>query len=968
MTACLRFALAAVLLLDAEPSVAQYSEVPRPLPSAAHDIFGAQEIRAAAQVAGRLFLGGSFTQLAPPVGGAAVVGPSGALVPGGFPYFTGDVSEIVNDGVGGWVAVGAFTSVDGIPMPGFVRLTPDRRVDPRFRVVAPPGSISHVAVAHGRIYIAGSFRSINGEPRGGLAALSASTGALTAWARGFDTGGRFVRALSASSTAVYVSAPFSATSLPPRLWGLDASSGELLFGRSVTVTAIAASSTRVYLGGVGFARPVWAVDPITGNDSDWSVAYRFLRLDSTTGEYTSIYTMLLDGGRLYFGGALRTDDGRVGLAAADAATGARAAWNPQTGVSFVADIRRIGPAITVVGTGSEFRAFDASTAALLPFPLSLRGEVRTVAAAPEGLVLGGALTRTDGVPRAGLASIDLDTFQVEPWTSSLTMPTFGGVSELAAGGGALIVRTFDGRVSKVDPATGAVLAERTFFGAFGLPMRVKGGEIFVAFPVGGGFDVTGWNIGIISIADWSYRVLPVDVQRFQVSSLDVDGDTVYLAGSFETLNGASRRFMGAVSRSTGAVLPWRPAPDVSAPLAVRAEGGRVWVAGGFRRIGGAWRRGLAELDPVTGAALPWNPDLPGLSEANGMLLEVGPDGHLYVGRDSYSVPTGMTAGSQRAPGIVAYSTATGRRLPWRHGESGAVAVLSGCVVAKNGCLSRTIAPPTATRVAQIGNGIILEWTLDAAPARTGVRLEVGSAEGASDLYAEDLPASQTTLSSPAPPGRYFARVRSLAGSSVSPPSDDVSFAVGSGVPAAALDVTAAVERTRLTFAWRPPSTGSPQAYVLEAGSSEGKRDLAVVPIAGDATSFVVEAPPGRYWARLFAVNGTTRSAPGTELRIVMAPEDTCPGVPYAPEGLTATVSGNAVTLSWRSSSLFGLPPDGYRILVGSTPGQRNLGTIDAGPALTLSGPAPAGTYYVSVVAVGLCGESPLSNVVAVVVP
>ena len=189
--------------------------MPRPLPAPVSSAFGGTSpgwLTAATQIGRRLFLAGNFTRLSPPTGSAVVVDLAGHYIPEAFPHFAGTVSQIVTDSAGGWLVVGDFVSVDGLPIARFARVAPDRTVDARYRVVAD-GVIRKVALAHGRIYLAGDFTSLNGVARRGLAALDAVTGVLSSWGAGFDSGGN-LRELSFSSLGVYV----AGGPMPGHLW------------------------------------------------------------------------------------------------------------------------------------------------------------------------------------------------------------------------------------------------------------------------------------------------------------------------------------------------------------------------------------------------------------------------------------------------------------------------------------------------------------------------------------------------------------------------------------------------------------------------------------------------------------------------------------------------------------------------------------------------------------------------------
>jgi hypothetical protein len=362
--------LLVVALVTPAAAVAQYAEVPRPLPAPVSTFFGrtsAGWFTAATQIGRRLFVAGQFTGLAEPIGGAVVTTVLGAAVPGAFPFFGGNVGQIVLDDTGGWLVAGDFSSVNGQPATGFARVNPDRTVDTRFRVIAD-GVITRVSIAHGRVYLAGAFTTINGAPRRGLAALDAATGQLTSWGAGFDARGR-VRELAVSSIAVYVSGGDDRG----HVWGLDAATGRVLFDRPGFVSALAATSDRVYLGGAGFARPVWAVDPLTGTDVDWAtdLTFQYLRVTYDL-DGTQVTALLLDGERLYIGGHFRTAEGHTSLAAVQAVDGVALGWRPAAPGPFgLVALFRVGPAIA-----ASFGASLGGSGSLYAFHVARRRRAR----------------------------------------------------------------------------------------------------------------------------------------------------------------------------------------------------------------------------------------------------------------------------------------------------------------------------------------------------------------------------------------------------------------------------------------------------------------------------------------------------------------------------------------------------------------------------------------------------------------
>jgi hypothetical protein len=280
-------------------------------------------------------------------------------------------------------------------------------------------------------------------------------------------------------------------------------------------------------------------------------------------------------------------------------------------------------------------------------------------------------------------------------------------------------------------------------------------------------------------------------------------------------------------------------------------------------------------------------------------------------------------------------------------------------------------PPQELSVRQTGNQVTIAWQPGpTAPHSSGFRVEVGRRAGSADLATVDVPLSETTLAGAVPPGSYVARVRTLAGALMSMPTPEVSFAVGPpDVPAAPLDLTVVVAGVNLRMTWRPPSTGNPASYVLQFGTGPGQSNLATIALAGDAAQFDIEAPPGRYMARLVAVNAAGSGEPSNE--VVVDVDYTawlCRTAPLAPFDLQASVAGRRVTLTWRQP-ITGALANEQRLFAGRSPGATDIGVFGIpGPVTRFSADTPPGTYFARLAGFNGCGPSPYSNEVRVVVP
>jgi hypothetical protein len=216
-------------------------------------------------------------------------------------------------------------------------------------------------------------------------------------------------------------------------------------------------------------------------------------------------------------------------------------WVPNAGVNAVAISNNtiyLGGYFTQVGppTGS-FLGFDTATgAAIQPYP-GVVGFVRAIASdGAGGWYVGGEFTSVQGQARDGLAQIDAN-------------------------------------------------GHLTSFGS--------------------NFTMTGTN------------VYPAEIDAIVVS-----GSTVYLGGYFRSVDGQSRSSIAALDAATGAPTSWNPnatyspSPSSARVSSLLVNGSSIYAGGTFDAIGGQARSHLAELD-AAGNATGWNPNV------NGDVLALG---------------------------------------------------------------------------------------------------------------------------------------------------------------------------------------------------------------------------------------------------------------------------------------------------------------------------------------------------------
>lgn len=407
----------------------------------------------------------------------------------------------------------------------------------------------------------------------------------------------------------------------------------------------------------------------------------------------SISRMVLSGATLYVAGNFNFMDGqrRVRLAAFDAITGDLLSWNPSpsgvitpyTGPAILGLAAR-NDTVFVCGNFTELggksrvglAALDGRTGQTLDwYPGPANNEVSALALHGNTLYLGGYFTSLAGQARNRAAAVDVATSAVLPWNPDVTGPDdpYGNtprVMAIATKGSAVILgglfSSAGGQLrvalAAVDADTGGAMPwnpapAHTY--SYPPPsvssLAVQGDTIYV----GGNFEVIGGadRISLASVdastgsaTSWS----PRPNFDHDVVALAVSGGVVYVGGTFTTMGPwQARGCFAAFDLATGALKNWDPKDNGTVARAMIVSGGKVYVAGDFTFIGGQPRSGIAALDTLTGAALPWNP-----GADNWIYTMIQGDSSLYVGGAF------LIIGGQPRRFAAALDTATGLSTAW----------------------------------------------------------------------------------------------------------------------------------------------------------------------------------------------------------------------------------------------------------------------------------------------------------------
>lgn len=386
----------------------------------------------------RILVRGWFDKIGPYSGSGMPVDPAtGERV--AAPLADGQISVSVPDGAGGWYVAGDFRSIGDVRTHGLAHLGPDGTPDPSFthRV---NGLVSALAYADGTLWFGGIFDRVDATPRQHLAAISTSTGDLTAFSapEGLVVTELAYAAASGERPArVYVGTD-RVVALDPTTGATDPSFTSDLRGN---VRALLVDGDRVLVGGHGLV----ALDADTGAvDTGFGIAEEHFpaTMDGT------VHTLLREGGRLYAGGDFASLGGVPGpLVALDATSGlGEPGFAPSISDLTYASSDRGVFDLTLAGgrlwVGGSFARVDGTPAgnlvaldpatgarAALPVPVLDNG-VNAVDASDGGLYVGGQFFMTDAVRAPGFAALDAETLLP---IASFTPRRNGYANDLVAG-------------------------------------------------------------------------------------------------------------------------------------------------------------------------------------------------------------------------------------------------------------------------------------------------------------------------------------------------------------------------------------------------------------------------------------------------------------------------------------------------------------------------------------------------------
>lgn len=598
----------------------------------------------------KVYLGGDFTHVGPAVPYGTTLNTTTGLPNMSYAAPNGTVRAVLADGNGGWYIGGEFTSVGGVTRNRLARINSDGTLhdwNPNVNNL-----VYSLELSGNTLYVGGNFTSVGGQTRNRLAAISTETGLATAWNPGVSNG--IVISIALNGNTIYIGGSFTtvAGTTRNRIAALDitatgtAQSPYLTSwdpNVSSTVNSIAVIDNTVYVGGIfqgansingnTTRNRLAALSTITGLVTDWN--------PNVTGG--SINKMIIDGNTIYIGGTFTTIAGtttRNRIAALDASTGLATSWNPNadfdvTSLLISGTTLYVGGLFSSIGGQSRARiaALDANTGLATNWNPKAGNEVRALAVNGTSVYVGGNFSIIGGEVRNRLARFDANTGQADSWD-----PNANGT-----------VRT----------------------------MLMSAGNLYV----GGTFTSIGVTtrnrIAAISEVDATLTTFDPNVSNGEVSSLAVNGSTVYLGGTFNgasSINGnTARNRLAAVDATSGVVVTnWDP--NVSAKVnAIAVYDSKVYFGGQFLGAnainGNTTRNYLAAVNVSDGIVTSWDPN------TNGEVFAVAVnDGQIYIAGNSLTFTrSGQTVTRNY---LAALNSTTGVPTDWNPNPANTVSTMA----------------------------------------------------------------------------------------------------------------------------------------------------------------------------------------------------------------------------------------------------------------------------------------------------
>lgn len=288
-----------------------------------------------------------------------------------------------------------------------------------------------------------------------------------------------------------------------------------------------------------------------------------------------------------------------------------------------------GRFLSVGGVPRKNLARINSDGSVHPLNLIVDNDVNALALSGSNLFVGGLFANVGGQSRSKLARIDTTSNTVTSWAPGFTGSSVKALavvgSSLYVGGSfsnlAGLARTNLGAVD-VSSGSGDSTFNASMTGSVVSALLYNGSHLYV----GGNFTFIGGSsrnhLAALDVSTGLASGFNASLNG-SVNALASQGMGIYIGGVFTNAGGQSRNRVACIDTSTGNAYNWNPVL-VGAPLSVRSIrviGSTVYLGGSFTTVNGQPRNNVASIDDNLGTTTnAWDPNANGIVHA---MTEVG---------------------------------------------------------------------------------------------------------------------------------------------------------------------------------------------------------------------------------------------------------------------------------------------------------------------------------------------------------
>ncbi len=234
----------------------------------------------------------------------------------------------------------------------------------------------------------------------------------------------------------------------------------------------------------------------------------------------------------------------------------------------------VGGAFSTIGGGNSngLAALDKTTGLLFNSNPQIEGSgVYAIEAVGNTLYIGGNFPGINGVTRSNIAALNINDLSLQSWDPE----------------------ALGGEVYGIDVNGNTVFAAGSFLSIGGQPIGClaaldRNTDTNNAFT---------WNPGLSNLGN-----------GVSALSVDVQGNTIFVAGSYQNASLMMTGYIEAFALDSGTLLPWNPSPN-GIVNKIKINGANIYAGGYFTSMNGQQRTYIASFDTSAGNMTNFAPDI-----------------------------------------------------------------------------------------------------------------------------------------------------------------------------------------------------------------------------------------------------------------------------------------------------------------------------------------------------------------------